>query len=128
MISELINNQKGGYKIMENFNRPFFQKNIALFWRSWHISVYSWIRDYFFFPILATGITEITYSLQVENIKNSYSGQAKLWGMYDDVRVSTQSVTLENIPRKYYINNSIYLKTLININRTSTNFTENHPG
>jgi len=40
-----------GYKIMENFNRPFFQKNIAMFWRNWHISVYSWIRDYFFFPL-----------------------------------------------------------------------------
>ncbi len=39
-----------GYKIMENFNRPFFQRNIAMFWRNWHISVYSWIRDYFFFP------------------------------------------------------------------------------
>ena len=40
-----------GYKIMENFNRPFFQRNIAMFWRNWHISVYSWIRDYFFFPL-----------------------------------------------------------------------------
>jgi D-alanyl-lipoteichoic acid acyltransferase DltB (MBOAT superfamily) len=39
-----------GYQIMENFNRPFFQRNIGLFWRNWHISVYSWIRDYFFFP------------------------------------------------------------------------------
>jgi alginate O-acetyltransferase complex protein AlgI len=40
-----------GYKIMENFDRPFLKSNIALFWRSWHISVYSWIRDYFFFPL-----------------------------------------------------------------------------
>lgn len=40
-----------GYKIMENFNRPFMQKNIAMFWRNWHMSVYSFIRDYFFFPI-----------------------------------------------------------------------------
>ena len=39
-----------GYKIMENFNYPYFKKNIALFWRNWHISVYSFIRDYFFFP------------------------------------------------------------------------------
>ena len=43
-----------GYKIMENFNRPFFQTNIALFWRNWHISVYSWIRDYFFFPLFGS--------------------------------------------------------------------------
>ncbi|MBL7129985.1 MAG: MBOAT family protein [Candidatus Omnitrophica bacterium] len=40
-----------GYKIVENFNRPYLKKNIALFWRSWHISVYSWIRDYFYFPL-----------------------------------------------------------------------------
>ncbi|MFC2167002.1 MBOAT family O-acyltransferase, partial [Acidobacteriota bacterium] len=43
-----------GYKIMENFNRPFFKKNIVLFWRNWHISVYSWIRDYFFFPVFGS--------------------------------------------------------------------------
>ncbi len=40
-----------GYKIMENFNYPYFKKNIALFWRNWHISVYSFIRDYFFLPL-----------------------------------------------------------------------------
>ena len=40
-----------GYKIVENFNWPYIKKNIALFWRSWHISVYSWIRDYFYFPL-----------------------------------------------------------------------------
>jgi D-alanyl-lipoteichoic acid acyltransferase DltB (MBOAT superfamily) len=44
-----------GYSIMENFNMPFFKKNIALFWRNWHISVYSWIRDYFFFPFFVRG-------------------------------------------------------------------------
>lgn len=43
-----------GYKIMENFNRPYLKKNIVLFWRNWHISVYSWIRDYFFFPVFGS--------------------------------------------------------------------------
>jgi len=63
---------------------------------------------HFFFPMLATGITEITYQVQVDNVKNSYSGQCKLWGMYDDTYISAQSVVLENIPRKYYTNDSIY--------------------
>lgn len=44
-----------GYKIMENFNRPFFRENIVSFFRNWHISLYSWIRDYFFFPIFGHG-------------------------------------------------------------------------
>ncbi|MEW6101742.1 MAG: MBOAT family O-acyltransferase [Candidatus Omnitrophota bacterium] len=39
-----------GYKITENFDKPFLQKNIALFWRHWHISLYTWIRDYFYLP------------------------------------------------------------------------------
>lgn len=40
-----------GYEIMENFNRPFFQKNIAMFWRNFHISFYNFVRDYFFLPL-----------------------------------------------------------------------------
>lgn len=40
-----------GYKIIENFNRPFFQNNIASFWRNWHISLYLFIRDYLFYPL-----------------------------------------------------------------------------
>jgi D-alanyl-lipoteichoic acid acyltransferase DltB (MBOAT superfamily) len=39
-----------GYSIMENFNKPYLQKNVALFWRSWHISLYCWLKDYLFFP------------------------------------------------------------------------------
>lgn len=40
-----------GYRIMENFNAPLLAQNLAVFWRRWHISVYSFIRDYFFFPL-----------------------------------------------------------------------------
>ncbi len=43
-----------GYSIMENFNQPYLQKNVALFWRSWHISLYCWLKDYVFFPFAGT--------------------------------------------------------------------------
>jgi len=43
-----------GYSIMENFNKPYLQKNVALFWRSWHISLYCWLRDYLFFSFAGT--------------------------------------------------------------------------
>jgi len=65
-------------------------------------------RIHFFFPMLATGNTLITYQLQINNVKNSYSGECTLWGMYDDLSLSVKSVVLENIPRKYYTNLSIY--------------------
>jgi alginate O-acetyltransferase complex protein AlgI len=43
-----------GIELTRNFNRPLFAMNIADFWKRWHISVSTWIRDYIFFPLLAT--------------------------------------------------------------------------
>jgi alginate O-acetyltransferase complex protein AlgI len=39
-----------GFELMENFNQPYFAANIADFWRRWHISLSTWLRDYIFFP------------------------------------------------------------------------------
>ncbi len=40
-----------GYRVPENFDWPLLQPNIAEFWRHWHITLYTWIRDYVFFPL-----------------------------------------------------------------------------
>jgi alginate O-acetyltransferase complex protein AlgI len=39
-----------GFDLMENFNQPYFAANIADFWRRWHVSLSTWLRDYIFFP------------------------------------------------------------------------------
>lgn len=40
-----------GIEIMVNFNQPYFSKNITEFWRRWHISLSSWVRDYLYIPL-----------------------------------------------------------------------------
>jgi alginate O-acetyltransferase complex protein AlgI len=40
-----------GYKLAKNFDLPYAAANIADFWRRWHISLSSWLRDYVFFPL-----------------------------------------------------------------------------
>lgn len=40
-----------GIKLMRNFNMPYFSRNIADFWRRWHISLTSWFRDYVYIPL-----------------------------------------------------------------------------
>lgn len=40
-----------GVKVVENFDRPYFSKNIAEYWRRWHITMGSWFRDYIFYPL-----------------------------------------------------------------------------
>src|SRR5574344_1901223 len=40
-----------GIRLMRNFNNPYFSRDIAEFWRRWHISLTTWFRDYIYIPL-----------------------------------------------------------------------------
>ncbi len=40
-----------GFDLMQNFNYPYFSRDIAEFWRRWHISLSTWFRDYLYIPL-----------------------------------------------------------------------------
>lgn len=40
-----------GIRLMKNFDTPYFSRDIAEFWRRWHISLSTWFRDYLYIPL-----------------------------------------------------------------------------
>jgi D-alanyl-lipoteichoic acid acyltransferase DltB (MBOAT superfamily) len=40
-----------GFELLSNFRFPYFSRDIAEFWRRWHISLSSWFRDYLYIPL-----------------------------------------------------------------------------
>jgi D-alanyl-lipoteichoic acid acyltransferase DltB (MBOAT superfamily) len=40
-----------GYRLTQNFNMPYLSANVSEFWRRWHISLSTWLRDYLFIPL-----------------------------------------------------------------------------
>ena len=55
-----------GIKLMKNFDFPYFSRDIAEFWRRWHISLSSWFRDYVYIPLGGSRVKK------AKNIRNVF--------------------------------------------------------
>ena len=77
-----------GINLMQNFRLPYFSRDIAEFWRRWHISLTTWFRDYIYIPLggsRGTKATVIRNTLIVFLVSGLWHG-ANLtfvcWGLY----------------------------------------------
>ena len=48
-----------GINLMRNFNSPYFSRDIAEFWRRWHISLTTWFRDYVYIPLGGSRVSKV---------------------------------------------------------------------
>jgi alginate O-acetyltransferase complex protein AlgI len=74
-----------GFRIMENFHYPFFQRNLSHFWHSWHISLSSWVRNNVYFPVF--GLTRKAWlglyaSMLTMGLWHAVSLNWTAWGLY----------------------------------------------
>jgi len=54
-----------GFELMVNFRTPYFSRDIAEFWRRWHISLSTWFRDYVYIPL---GGSRVSSANAIRNI------------------------------------------------------------
>lgn len=78
-----------GFELMENFNRPYSALTPSDFWRRWHISFSTWIRDYLYIPLggsrAASPIALASVVLVTFGLSGLWHGAAwhfVLWGLY----------------------------------------------
>jgi alginate O-acetyltransferase complex protein AlgI len=47
-----------GFQLPENFDRPYQSRNVGEFWRRWHMTLSAWLRDYLFYPLGGSRVSE----------------------------------------------------------------------
>lgn len=80
-----------GILVPRNFNYPYLRPNIALFWRSWHMSLSNWVRDYLYIPLGGNRKGEMRTALNllfvmfVIGIWHGSTLNFAAWGLYHGV-------------------------------------------
>ncbi len=78
--------QTMGYRLNLNFRRPFFSRSISEFWERWHISLTTWVRDYFTWALIRTKMMKgrknsiIFVSMTVIGLWHGAAWTYVLWG------------------------------------------------
>ena len=63
-----------GVSVKENFDMPFYSRNIAEYWRRWHITMGTWFKDYLFYP-MTTSKTVLRFMKFTRRIFGEHAGR-----------------------------------------------------
>jgi len=82
-------------RIPENFDRPYFSTSLQEFWRRWHISLSSWIRDYVYVPLGGNRRRRAFNLLAAMVLCGLWHGAAwhfALWGLYHGLGLGLEAL------------------------------------
>lgn len=77
-----------GVDFVINFNKPYFSSDISDFWRRWHISLSSWVRDYLYIPLggnrkgLRRQIVNLAATMTIMGLWHGANFTFAVWGIY----------------------------------------------
>jgi D-alanyl-lipoteichoic acid acyltransferase DltB (MBOAT superfamily) len=83
-----------GIELMRNFNLPYFSQNPSEFWRRWHISLSSWLRDYLYIPLGGNRDSEyktyrnLSITMLLGGLWHGAAWNYILWGGYQGIALS----------------------------------------
>jgi len=105
-----------GFKIPQNFNKPYFASSPSDFWRRWHISLSSWLRDYLYIPLGGNHKSEkrtyfnLATVMFLGGLWHGASWNFVVWGMLHGLYLALHKMILDKFPM---LKNNSFFKTKI---------------
>jgi len=105
-----------GFKIPKNFNKPYFATSPSDFWSRWHISLSTWLRDYFYIPLGGNRKSSSRTYLNLITVMffgglwHGASWNFVIWGLLHGSYLSVHKIISDKFPK---VANSIFFKTRV---------------
>lgn len=106
-----------GFDFMENFNYPLESKSITEFWRRWHLSLSTWLKDYIYIPLGGSRCTTKRWVVNIlltwgfSGLWHGASWNFVIWGLYFGIWLILEKLVINQFVKK---NNFInYFITMI---------------
>jgi D-alanyl-lipoteichoic acid acyltransferase DltB (MBOAT superfamily) len=87
-----------GFRLMENFRLPYFAKSVTEFWRRWHISLSTWLRDYLYISLGGSQLGKLfTYrnlmlTMLLGGLWHGASWNFVIWGFLNGLYLSVEKM------------------------------------
>lgn len=94
-----------GINLFENFNQPYLSKSVLEFWRRWHVSLTTWIREYLFFPMSryllkrterrnprAVEVTAYLLTMSIIGLWHGANWTYVVWGLIHGIYMGVESL------------------------------------
>lgn len=94
-----------GFKIPINFNKPYFATSPSDFWRRWHISLSSWLRDYLYVPLGGNRKSPSRTYLNLATVMflgglwHGASWNFVIWGLLHGAYLAVHKLILDTFPK-----------------------------
>jgi len=107
-----------GFEFKPNFNLPYFSSSITEFWRRWHISLSSWLRDYLYIPLggnrkgLVKQYRNLFITMFLGGLWHGSSWNFVVWGSLHGILLAVEK-RFNLIPNKYRFFNNILVFAIV---------------
>ena len=109
-----------GFDFKRNFNLPYFSVSITEFWRKWHISLSTWLRDYLYIPLggnkkgIRIQYRNLFITMLLGGLWHGSSWNFVIWGAIHGILLSLEK-RFQLIPKQYTILKNIFIFSLVSL-------------
>lgn len=108
-----------GIHIHENFRHPYISRNISEFWRRWHISLSTWLRDYLYIPLggsrkgLSRTAINVVIVFFLGGLWHGADFKFVVWGLWIGLAIAAYNIVAARFNIKHDPDRRLYVHDLI---------------